>query len=133
MGFAGETMPKENWAPPLTGQSATDIRDDPSVGRYVHLMALDSYSLQIGLATFIMVVASTAFRTGQIWAWWPLWYIPIWAVLQATMMLALFNINIFPFTSPMIVISLLALLLPIRRFFRNPSTASPSSGVAVTT
>lgn len=121
MGFAGQTMPKENWAPQLTGRTAFEIRDDPVVGRYVHLMAIDSYALQFGLALFIAVVASTAFRQGQKWAWWLMWYIPVWAVLQATIMLSAFSINIFPFIAPMMVLSLLALLLPIRRFFSMPT------------
>lgn len=37
----------------------------------------------IGLGAFTVLITSTAFRRGEKWAWWALWYLPVMFLIGA--------------------------------------------------
>jgi hypothetical protein len=77
----------------------------------------------VGLAFFGMIVSLTSFRSGEKWAWYVSWSMPI-GILAA-------QLNVYLLTGSMLVIvlgvvfvlvSLLALFLPYGRLFPKKTT-----------
>jgi hypothetical protein len=95
----------------------------PRVANLVDLMARIIGSLWIGLALFGMSVSATGLRKGERWAWYVLWTLPIVGTLIFSAFLIADRIPGSPtppalFSAPaMFIISALALLLPVKKFF----------------
>lgn len=74
----------------------------------------------LGLAFFLIVISATAYRLKQKWAWYAFWFIPAyflsWVVLSSTLPLESSSSLIPPLTV-FIILSLIGLLLPFRKFF----------------
>ncbi len=66
-----------------------------------------------GYPFFVIAISVTAYRRGDRWAWYALWLVPLITVLEI----------IVNFESPPLVLvfvmSLLGLLLPVRKFFQG--------------
>lgn len=132
MGLAGETIPDENHFEPSTGRSWEQVQDeDPGMARYIKLASLNNYFLHVGLTLFLAVVAATAYRRGERWAWWLFWFLPIGGLGLALLRYVQLDMDTFAFTLPSVVISLAGLLLPVRIFF--PTQRPGSAAVAPTT
>jgi len=72
---------------------------------------LPAGTLAAGMALFGAAITLSAFRRGERWAWFVLWYYP-----------AFFTAHILASGSgipgmPLLLLSMLGLLLPVRRFF----------------
>jgi hypothetical protein len=110
----------------VTGETWVGLKASlPRVANLVDLMARIIGSLWIGLALFGMSFSATGFRKGERWAWYALWTLPIVGTLIFTAFLIAPRIPGSPtppafFSAPaMFIISALALLLPVRKFFRR--------------
>ena len=87
--------------------------------------------LFLGFAILVMAISATAYRRGEKWAWYALWSIPalfigfmtLWINAGATLtVLALVGgrgvlQEGLPFFELLLILSLLGLLLPYRKFF----------------
>jgi hypothetical protein len=73
----------------------------------------------MGFAFFVIVISATAYRKGERWAWYYLWSVPVFFLGHAaiTLMFGESTASLIPFLSVFIVLSLIGLLLPIRKFF----------------
>lgn len=67
----------------------------------------------------VVVVSSTAYRRGEKWAWYNLWSVPVFFLGHAaiTMNVGISAAALLPYISVFVVLSLLGLLLPFRKFF----------------
>ena len=74
----------------------------------------------LGFAFFLIVISMTAYRSGQKWAWYAFWFVPIYFLSWIGLSLNLFSEPnpslILPLTV-FIIISLVGLFLPFRKFF----------------
>lgn len=74
----------------------------------------------LGFAFFLIVISATAYRLRQKWAWYAFWFVPAyflgWVVLSSTLPLESSSSLIPPLTV-FIILSLIGLLLPFRKFF----------------
>lgn len=74
----------------------------------------------LGFAFFLIVISATAYRLRQKWAWYAFWFVPAyflsWVVLSSTLPPESSSSLIPPLTV-FIILSLIGLLLPFRKFF----------------
>lgn len=83
--------------------------------------------LLLGFGIYTMAISRTAFRKGERWAWYVAWYVPfnlVWTTLLLYSRGA--NSWVVPLHIGLLVITLLGLLLPYRRFFPVRSRNSVS-------
>lgn len=73
----------------------------------------------MGFAFFVIVISATAYRKGERWAWYYLWSVPVFFLGHAaiTLIFRQSTASLIPFLSVFIVLSIIGLLLPIRKFF----------------
>jgi len=107
----------------ISGTTPDDLKDS-------NPMFFDLYSYyfmggalsDIGFAFFITVISITAYRRGEKWAWYAFWFVPAyflgWVALGLTIESSSSTI---PYLMVFIMLSLVGLLLPFRKFF--PSKA----------
>jgi len=74
----------------------------------------------LGFAFLIIVISLFAYKQGQKWAWYSFWFIPAyflaWTVLSSTLP-SESQSSLFPPLIVIIALSLVGLLLPVRKFF----------------
>jgi hypothetical protein len=79
----------------------------------------------IGFGFLLTVTAATAYRGGQKWAWYAFWFVPVFfsgfAVLSLTLPVESSS-SMLPSLIVFIILSLVGLLLPYKKFF--PSKAN---------
>ena len=77
----------------------------------------------IGVAFFIMAISLTAYRKGEKWAWYALWFVPAFFIGSAAITLNTITISFESGLSLLLpimvfgVLGLVGLLLPIRKFY----------------
>jgi hypothetical protein len=74
----------------------------------------------LGLAFFLIVISMTAFRQGQKWAWYAFWFVPVYFLSWVGLCLTLppeSSSSLIPPLTVFIILSLVGLLLPFRKFF----------------
>jgi len=83
-------------------------------------------NLKISWSFFVLAITLTGFRRGEKWAWYTLWLAPAILVSQGIFdSIFLGNINEMVNWIPITSISLLGLLIPIRKFFpKKPRSGS---------
>jgi len=78
------------------------------------------YSM-LGMAIFTIAISLTAYRRGKRWAWYAMWYVPVFLVLSAGGILTQPEspdlLQEVAFYGPLLIAALLGLLLPYRKFF----------------
>ncbi len=79
----------------------------------------------MGVAFYIIVISATAYRKGERWAWYVLWSVPAFFLGHAaiTMSFGASLAHLLPFLAVFTALSVLGLLLPIRRFFPKENHA----------
>jgi len=77
----------------------------------------------IGVAFFIMAISLTAYRRGERWAWYAMWFVPAFFIGSAAITVSSITMGaesslslLLPITV-FAVLGLLGLLLPVRKFF----------------
>jgi hypothetical protein len=80
----------------------------------------------IGFAFLITVISATAYRRGERWAWYAFWFVPAyflsWVALSFTIES---SSSTRPYLMVFVILSLVGLLLPLRKFF--PSKVQPKA------
>ena len=83
----------------------------------------------IGFGFFVTVISLTAYRKGEKWSWYALWFLPAYFIGSSAITMSIEStINIESFLSMLLpitmfaILSLVGLLLPFRKFF--PSKTS---------
>jgi hypothetical protein len=73
----------------------------------------------MGFGFLITVISSTAYRRGERWAWYTLWSVPVFFLgfTAITMSVGPSASGLLPYLTLFVILSLLGLLLPFRRFF----------------
>jgi hypothetical protein len=73
----------------------------------------------MGFGFFVLVISATLYRKGERWAWNVLWSVPVFFLghLAIALNFRESTSSLFPFLGVFIVLSLIGLLLPIRKFF----------------
>jgi hypothetical protein len=107
----------ENAVKTLTGTTFSQIAvSSPGVANYVYYLITILAIFSAGLGAFIMVVSATAYRKGEVWAWYLTWVVPVLFLLDFGndyRVLRYVDVG-----SIMIIAILVAgLLLPYRKFF----------------
>jgi len=90
-----------------------------SIAAWIRGIFRDAAISQLGLGILGITIAAMSYRRGERWAWYVLWYLPIaWLAYIAGQAL-LGRVLVLP--SVLLVVSVLGLLLRIRRFWRQDS------------
>ncbi len=73
----------------------------------------------MGFGFFVLVISATGYRRGERWAWNILWSVPVFFLGHAaiTLNFGQSTSSLIPFLAVFVVLSLLGLLLPLRKFF----------------
>jgi hypothetical protein len=72
----------------------------------------------IGFAFFLTVISVTAYRRGDKWAWYAFWFVPAFFLGYTALSLTLeSSSSTLPPLMVFIILSLIGLLLPFRKFF----------------
>jgi hypothetical protein len=121
--FPGILTNAENAVESLTGSTFSQISaSNPGFANYVLYLITIFAIFSAGLGAFITVVSATAYRKGEVWAWYLIWVVPGLFLLDfANDYHAMGYVD-----SGSIVIAaifVLGLLLPYRKFFpiKRPS------------
>jgi len=77
----------------------------------------------LGFGFFITVISMTAYRKGEKWAWYALWFLPAYFIGSAAITMSIeSSLSLLLPITMFAILSLLGLLLPYRKFF--PSKAN---------
>lgn len=101
----------------LTGSTFSQLAaSSPGVGNYVYYLIRVFAIFSAGLGAFFMVVSATAYRKGEVWAWYLTWVVPVLFLLDAVNDYYAFR---YVDVSSMIIAAIVVagLLLPYRKFF----------------
>lgn len=74
----------------------------------------------IGVAFFLIIISLTAYRRGQKWSWFTMWFVPVYFLLWILLTFRLPTAARSSLLLPLIMIfilSILGLCLPLRKFF----------------
>ncbi len=97
------------------GDLSHALAASPSIATWMRGIFRDTAIAQLGIGVFGMSLAAVSYRRGERWAWYALWYLPLAFLAYVGSQAALGNSIVPP--SVLLIISLLGLLLPIRRFW----------------
>ena len=74
----------------------------------------------LGFAFFITAISLTAYRKGEKWAWYALWFLPAYFTGSAAITMSIeSSLSLLLPLTMFVILSLLGLLLPYRKFFPN--------------
>lgn len=107
----------------IGGMTPDDLKDsNPMFFDLYNFYFMSGGLSDIGFAFFITVISMTAYRRGERWAWYALWFVPAYflgfvalSFTFETSSSMLLPLMVF------VILSLVGLLLPFRKFF--PSKA----------
>ncbi len=101
----------------ITGMSWEEIvTSTPGVARFISEVIRMSSLFQLGWSLLGTLIAAIPYRKGESWAWYVSWYTPILFAIIATRLL-IFGGIVWPLFILLLIVSLLGLLLPYRKFF----------------
>jgi len=113
-GFSGVTA---------LGQPVSELGASPPAADYIKLLTVEKGGFGFVTAVLVIGITVKSYRKGQRWAWFVLWSPAGLAVVVSL----LFGIS--PPAVIIVVLSILGLLLPYRKFFpgRGTATGAPAS------
>ena len=73
----------------------------------------------MGFGFFVIVISATLYRKGDRWAWYILWSVPVFFLGHVAIALNFgqSTSSLIPFLTVFVILSLLGMLLPVRKFF----------------
>jgi hypothetical protein len=111
----------------ISGQTIDELRNSDTLLFNLYDFYFRGGGLSdIGVAIFLIVISIFGFRTGQKWAWYSLWFVPLFFTGWLFLLLPLpeqAQSSMFTPLIVLIVLSLMGLLLPFRKFFPKNSTS----------
>ncbi len=107
----------------ISGQSIDEIKQStPSLFNLYNFYFSGGGLSDIGVGFFLIVISFFGYRKGQRWAWYTLWFVPVyflaWIVLSMQLPKEAQPLLIPPLIV-ILVLSILGLLLPIKKFFKK--------------
>jgi len=109
----------------IAGMSIDDLKvSNPTFFNLYNFYFSSGGLSDLGFAFLLIVISATAYRKGERWAWYALWFVPAFFSGFAALSLTLpseSSLSLLPPLVVFIILSLVGLLLPIRKFF--PSKA----------
>ncbi len=118
----------------LTGMDWNQIVSaQPGFATFINGSLIESSLFLIGFGVFGMAIARTSYRTGDRWAWYVCWYLPLWYV--SAIYLVATNAEgagaaapfLYFIYSLLMIVTLLGLLLPSRKFFSKKPVIGAAS------
>jgi hypothetical protein len=107
----------ENAVESLTGTTFSQLAaSSPGVANYIYYLIRILAIFSAGLGALFMVVSATAYRKGELWAWYLTWVVPVLFLLDFINDYLAFGYVDFG-SLFIIVILVVGLLLPFRKFF----------------
>ena len=88
------------------------LSDDSEVIGYVKSILIMFGATTVGFSIFGITVTATAFRTGEKWAWYVSWYLPLHMGIVASL-----HTWPIPLTLGLVAVAIVGLWLPRRKFF----------------
>ena len=110
----------------LTGSTFSQLAaSSPGLGNYIYYLIRVLAIFSAGLGAFFMVVSATAYRKGEVWAWYLTWVVPVLFLLDAVNDYYAFR---YVDVSSMVIAAILVvgLLMPYRKFFPTKEPRNPS-------
>lgn len=105
----------------ISGQSIDELKtSSPMFFRLYDFYFSGGGLSDVGVAFFLIVITIFAYRTGQKWAWYSFWFVPLFFIGWIFLCLPLpdqAQSSMFIPLIVFIVLSILGLLLPFRKFF----------------
>lgn len=108
----------------ISGMTLNELKDsNPAFfNLYIFYFSFGGLS-DLAFAFFIIVISLTAYRKGEKWAWYALWFIPAYFIGCAAITMSIeSSLSLLLPITMFVILSLLGLLLPYRKFF--PSKAN---------
>ena len=107
----------ENAVMTLTGTTFSQIAaSSPGVANYIYYLITILAIFSAGLGAFIAIVSATAYKKGEVWAWYLTWVVPVLFLLDfANDYRVLGYVDVGSIV--IIAILVVGLLLPYRKFF----------------
>src|SRR2546422_4022041 len=103
---------------------------NPKLAGFLTSVLVDDGISGVGLAIFGVIVSLTSFRRGEKWAWYVSWSMPIEILgAQLNVYLLTGSVLVIVLAVAFVLVSLLALFLPYREFFRKNLTGVPRTSV----
>ena len=101
----------------LTGSTFSQLAaSSPGLGNYIYYLIRILAIFSAGLGAFFAVVSATAYRRGDVWAWYLTWVVPVLFLLDAVDDYYAFRyVDVSSVVIAAIIVA--SLLLPYRRFF----------------
>jgi hypothetical protein len=105
----------------ISGQTVDEIKlSNPMFFSLYNLYFSGGGLSDLGFAFFLIVISLFAYRQGQKWAWYAFWFVPVYFLAWILISLPLpteAKSSLFPPLIIFIVLSLVGLFLPVRKFF----------------
>ncbi len=116
----------------ISGMTPGDLKDsNPMFFDLYNFYFMGGGLSDIGFAFLVTVISMTAYRRGEKWAWYAFWFVPAyflaWVAIYPT---AESRSSALPYLMVFVILSLVGLLLPFRKFF--PSKAQPKASGSTT-
>jgi len=108
----------------ISGMTLNELKDsNPAFfNLYIFYFSFGGLS-DLAFAFFIIVISLTAYRKGEKWAWYALWFIPAYFIGSAAITMSIeSSLSLLLPIMMFVILSLLGLLLSYRKFF--PSKAN---------
>jgi len=108
----------------IAGMTLNELKDSNPGFFNLHIFYFSFGGLSdLGVAFFITAISLTAYRKGEKWAWYALWFIPAYFIGCAAITISIeSSLSLLLPLAMFVILSLLGLLLPYRKFF--PSKAN---------
>ena len=106
----------------ISGMTVSQLKDsNPGFfNLYIFYFSFGGLS-DLAFAFFTIVISLTAYRKGEKWAWYAFWIVPAWYLGFAALSLTLESSEarsvLLPPLIGFVILSLVGLLLPFRKFF----------------
>jgi len=89
---------------------------NPQAVEFIHWLTQEWGGAQILGAVLVIAISLTAYRRGEKWAWYVMWMLPVAWGLTAYM-IGSWGGGLLPLSLAFLVLSLIGLFLPYRKFF----------------
>lgn len=113
----------------IAGMSIDDLKNsNPPLFNLYNFYFRGGGLSDLGFAFFLTVISMTAYRRGDKWAWYAFWFVPAFFLGFAALSLTLeSSSSLLPPLMVFIILSIVGLLLPFRKFFPSKMVSKDGS------
>ncbi len=107
--------------PAIVGKTLEEIvAFSPGLASFLKVTIIFSGAAILGLGIFGMVIARISYRKAERWAWYTIWYLPIFTAVGVVVDFSISGSIAFTFII-IVILSLIGQLLSYRKFFHKQS------------